>query len=95
MCLLDVEKYEDGWPQIGEILSLTEDKIMIKWYKGSIGSKIVPWVLLKKGIHVGRINWEEEVDKEDIWLSGFHLTKKMYLPTQIKKAVGDYEKRNI
>ena len=88
LCLLDVEKYAACWPQIGEILDRKDNTVTIKWYKGSTNSKVVPWILLKKG-H-GRVNWEEEVDIKDIWLSGFTLTQKSYLPTEVKDAIKHY-----
>lgn len=89
LCLLNVQRYEDTWPQIAEVLSTEDDNLLkIRWYKGSLNSKIVPWVLLKKG-H-GRIDWEDQVTKDDIWYSGFTLTKKGYLPLEVKKAIEHY-----
>ncbi|XP_074659473.1 uncharacterized protein LOC141912156 [Tubulanus polymorphus] len=88
LCLLDMAKYADYWPQIGEVIEINDEVIKLRWYKGGLTGKIEPEVLFKKGN--GKIDWIEEVSRPVIWKWGFKLTPKGYLTTEIKACINAY-----
>ena len=90
MCLLDCPKYEDNWPQVGVAMNIDNETVTIKWYKGGIAAKQKPEVLIQKG--KGKIDWVEEVTKDNIWHFGFKLTPSGYLPQDIKLKIQEYNR---
>ncbi len=93
ICLLDVEEYAAHWPLVGEIMDIEQDNITIRWYKGSILTKYTPEVLIVKG--KGRTDWSQTVPKSAIWLHGFKLTKKGYLPTHVRSLIHEHLKQQM
>ena len=74
-------------PSIGEVKSLTEDKVEIVWLKGGYTTAWTTWVL-----NEGRkkVEWRDSIPKTSVLLYDFELTKTKHLRkatvTHLRKA---------
>ena len=90
MVLTDLDKYPDEWPQMGEIKYVNDRSVTICWYKGSKTTAWTKCTIPMPGQRGRRIHWEEEINKNDIWLSGFRLTNNKCLPKSVREAIDNY-----
>ena len=90
MCLLDVPKWVDHWPLLGEVMSIGEHKVNIRWWRASMTGVCKPEVL-QSTRGKGRMDWCEDVGREQIWLFGFHLTPSNRFSQAIREKIEKYD----
>lgn len=95
MVCADTEKYRrHGFAQqVGEIIDIKEESVVVHWYVGRRTTARSPWFLnagsapTRKAEGPHMIPWAEVVNKGDIWLHGFHLTNSGHLPEFVKDEI--------
>ena len=90
MCLLDIPRWANYWPQVAQVVSVDGEMVNIRWFKGGKTGRQVPEVLVKEG--AGRIDWEDTVHVNLIWLHGFQLTNGGRLPKEVLDKLEQYDK---
>ena len=93
MCLLDVCKWKEFWPQVAEVMKVEGDSVTVRWYYGGRTGKQKPVVLLKQ--QAGKGDWLETVQKEDIWFHGFKLTPGGRLSKTILDKIDQYRPTDL
>ncbi|VDI30017.1 Hypothetical predicted protein [Mytilus galloprovincialis] len=91
MVLVDIEKYADEWPQVGQTLEIAAGLVKIHWYKGSKTGPWCPCTIPVPGKRGKRMPWIEEIRAEEIWKNNFNLTNKNCLTKQIRYAIDNYD----
>ena len=91
MCLLDIPRWANYWPQVAQVVAVNGEQVHIRWYKGGKTGRQVPEVLVQEG--VGRIDWEDTVNIKvtPIWFYGFKLTNGGRLPKEVLEKLDKYE----
>ena len=84
-----MEKYENEWPQVGEVIQIFETEVELEWYTGTMTGKWKKLLISVKGQRGGRQEWKENVQRKDIILPPFKLTSGGRLPGQIMSLLKD------
>ena len=90
MCLLDLPKWADYWPLLGQVVAVEGPKVQIRWWSSSMTGICKPEVL-QSTQGKGRVDWLECVDKKQIWLYGFSLTASNRLSQAIRERIESYD----
>ncbi|XP_052097971.1 uncharacterized protein LOC127732831 [Mytilus californianus] len=90
ICGMDVEKYSDFWPQIGEIKSIDGNCVQLVWFKGARTTVWRPW-LIQMGKQ--RKPWTEELQLEDIVVNKIKLTNSGKLSQESVRVLDEIERR--
>ena len=77
-------RYQFSWPQIGKVVDIVGDNILLHWYSGGETHKCKA---LNKPNQRKKIPWIEEVSIEDVISGPFNLTKKKLLPKKIENLL--------
>ena len=93
MCLLDVPKWADFWPLLGQVTRLLpqESKVEIKWWKSSLKGVCRPEMILKTKTSVKSSDWLEIVGRNQIWMFGFKLTAGNRFPKDVQGQIEEYD----
>ena len=84
------KKYNER-PQIAKILSLSAQRVKIRWYDGSWSKKWTVYTYLEGR---RRVPWDEEVDIDDIISTNIKLTASGVLTAQCKRHLEQCYKDN-
>jgi hypothetical protein len=83
------------WPQVGRILSVTDEVIRIQWFRGSLTGTWRPCTIINTE-SMNRVPWEQDIHidavPEVVIHQGFHLTNKSFLPKHVKDFLDQYDK---
>ena len=90
MCLLDLPKWADYWPLLGQVVAVEGSKVQIRWWSSSMTGICKPEVL-KSTQGKGHVDSLEIVDKKQIWLYGFSLTASNRLSQAIRERIESYD----
>ena len=91
--LTDMLRYSDSWPQLGQVIMEPEVQghdVTISWYNGSLNGQWKEHLLRKKGVK-GLVQWTETIKRSVIWMYGFNLTPRGFIPKHIKDSIEKYE----
>ena len=89
MVYLYVQKYPNEWPQLAEIIDCSEDDLTIIWYHASYTGCCRKFRLQQKK---QRVNWVEQVQKEDVLFHPFNLLPSSKVPKEITDLLKEKEK---
>ena len=90
MVCLYVQKYPNDWPQLAEIIDCHEDELTIMWYHASYTGYCRKFTI--KQNKKQRVNWVEQVRKEDVLFHPFNLLPSSKLPKEITDLLKEKEK---
>ncbi len=91
MVLTDLDKYEDEWPQVGQVTEIAgNDEVLIHWFKGTKTTAWTPCTVPMPGQRGRRMAWLETINKQDILLK-CQLTGKNMLPKHVKDQLDNLE----
>ena len=83
MVLCDVAKYDEDWPQVGQVRRRKDGITSVEWFTYE-RKKWRPCRIRNK------FAWVDNVNDEDIFFRGFNLTKAGKLPSSAKDALKIY-----
>ena len=93
MCLLDVPKWANYWPLLGQVTRLfppQEHKLEIIWWKSSLKGVCRPEMILKTN-SANMSDWLEIVSRNQVWMFGFKLTAGNRFPKDVQRRIEQYD----